>query len=148
MPIVEYLQTDCIEAEYYEKGETHTYTLHPQIEDLDYLRTYKFVDLTFRGTIEFRSVCCQPLQETMTVAAFHLGLMGKVNELQCLLEQDKVLYYHGYSEVELRKLMNGRTWLNFVDKGALKKLCLDVLDLAKEGLVERGLGEEKYLLPL
>ncbi len=74
--------------------------------------------------------------------------MGKVNELQCLLEQDKVLYYHGYSEVELRKLMNGRTWLNFVDKGALKKLCLDVLDLAKEGLVERGLGEEKYLLPL
>lgn len=148
MPIVEYLQTDRVEAEYFEQGEAHSYTLQPQMEDLEYLRTYKFVDLTFRGTIEFRSVCCQPLQETMTVAAFHLGLMEKVGELDRLLEQDTVLYQHGYSEVELRKLMNGRKWPNFVDKVALQRLCVDVLDLAKEGLLKRGFGEEKYLLPL
>ena len=64
------------------------------------------------------------------------------------MEQDTVLYQHGYSEVELRKLMNGRKWPNFVDKVALQRLCVDVLDLAKEGLLKRGLGEEKYLLPL
>lgn len=148
MPIVEYLQTPCIEAEYFEQGEAHFYELQPQLEDLEYLRTYKFVDLTFRGTIEFRSVCCQPLQETMTVASFHLGLMEKVKELQKVLEQDTVLYHHGYSEVELRKLMNGRKWPDFVDKDALQKLCVNVLDLAKKGLSERGMGEEKYLNPL
>lgn len=82
------------------------------------------------------------------MAAFHLGLMGKVKELQNLLNLDTVLYQHGYSEVELRKLMNGRNWPNFLDKDALRSLCVGVLELAQEGLKDRGLGEEKYLEPL
>ena len=40
----------------------------PQQSDLDHLRTFKFEDLTFRGTIEYRSACCQPLSEALTVA--------------------------------------------------------------------------------
>ena len=33
------------------------------------------------GTIEYRSSCCQPLSEAMTVAAFHTGLKEKLYEL-------------------------------------------------------------------
>ena len=59
-----------------------------------------------------------------------------------------MLYHHGYSAGELRKIMNRRDWPEFVDRAGLKALCLAVLDLARENLVQRGLGEEKFLLPL
>ena len=91
----------------------------PQPDDIAYLRTFKFEDLTYRGTIEYRSACCQPISDVMTVAAFHLGLQGKVKELKNLLDSDTSLYHHG-----------------------------KVLDLCREGLSERGRGEEKYLEPL
>ena len=39
--------------------------IHPEPSDLQYLRSYKFEDLTFRGTIEYRSACCQPIKECM-----------------------------------------------------------------------------------
>lgn len=71
------------------------------IEDLDYLRTFKFEDLTFCGTIEFRSVCCQPVADVMTVAAFHLGMKHQLKELDQLFREDHVLYHHGFSATEL-----------------------------------------------
>lgn len=117
-------------------------------DKLAYLRSYKFEDLTFRGTIEFRSVCCQPLQDTMTVAAFHQGLMERLSELITLMETDHVLYHHGYSCSELRRMMNRRNFPAFVDKEELKQLCFKVLQLAEDGIKSRGKGEEIYLKPL
>lgn len=148
IPIADYLALEEVTGEYYEDGAFHTMTFTPQIEDLAYLRTYKFQDLTFRGTVEFRSVCCQPLKETMTVAAFHLGLMERLSELITLMQEDRVLYHHGYSCSELRRLMNGRKLPAFVDPEALKRLCLQVIALAEDGLKSRGKGEEIYLSPL
>lgn len=81
VPIVEYLERDQVEGEYFEDGSCHPVTIHPEPGDIQYLRTYKFEDLTYRGTIEFRSVCCQPFRDAMTVAAFHMGLMTEVEEL-------------------------------------------------------------------
>lgn len=148
IPITDYLEREQVTGEYYADGAYHEITFQPAVEDLDYLRTYKFEDLTFRGTIEFRSACCQPFADAMTVAAFHVGLMDQVEPLLELMENDRVLYHHGYSAGELRKIMNRRDWPEFVDRAGLKALCLAVLDLAKENLVQRGLGEEKFLLPL
>ena len=37
---------------------------------------------------------------------------------------------------------------SFVNKQDLKKLTKEILDLSREGLKERGFGEEKYLNPL
>ena len=112
------------------------------------MRSYKFEDLTYRGTIEFRSVCCQPFRDVMTVAAFHVGLLDHVEELTALLEQDTSIYQHGYSAAELRNILNRREWPEFVDRDGLKQLCLSVLDLAYRGMKETGLGEETYLEPL
>ncbi len=148
IPITDYLERSEVTGEYYEQGAFHTLTFTPALSDLAYLRTYKFEDLTFRGTVEFRSVCCQPLSEAMTVGAFHMGLMERLPELLTLMEDDRVLYHHGYSATELRRIMNRRNWPEFVDRAALKGLCLSVLELAKEGLESRRMGEEIYLKPL
>lgn len=145
MPITDYLETDEITGEYYDNGRYLPVVFKPQEEDIKYLRTYKFEDLTFRGTIEFRSVCCQPFKDAMTVAAFHAGLMNEPERLVDLLENDHVIYHHGYSAAELRKLMNRVKWPEYINRNDLQKLCFSVLDLAKDGLLHRGYGEEHYL---
>lgn len=146
--IMDYFQQPSIRGEYYENGEYKAIDVRPEIEDIRYLRTFKFEDLTFRGTIEFRSVCCQPVKDCMTVAAFHLGLMGKVSELDELLKEDHVLYHHGYTATELRRMMNRRELPSFVKKEALYGLAKKVVDLSALGLKERGWGEEEMLAPL
>ena len=120
----------------------------PGPEDIRYLRTFKFEDLTFRGTIEYRSICCQPIKDAMTVAAFHLGLKNRLHELYTLLKNDHVIYHHGYTAGELRKMFVRKTPPSFVNKIDLFLLVEKVLRLGEEGLRERGLGEEVFLKPL
>ncbi|MDR0875187.1 MAG: glutamylcysteine synthetase [Clostridiales Family XIII bacterium] len=146
--IVEYFGLEEVHGEYYKDGVYHEITFQPIREDLRYLRSFKFVDLTFRGTIEFRSICCQPIPDAMSVAAFHLGLIRQARELNELLEKDTALYTHGYSATELRKLFNLRHWPEFVDQKAVRLLLTAVLTLSWDGLKARGLGEEIYLAPL
>lgn len=146
--IIEYFEKDFIEGEYFDGSGYRKINVAPRIDDINYLRTFKFEDLTFRGTIEYRSVCCQPIKDAMTVAAFHLGLNGKVNELYELLKNDTIIYRHGYTAAELRKMFNRAELPSFIDKEGLYGLVLRVLDLAGEGLIARGFGEEKYLAPL
>ncbi|MCD8019357.1 MAG: hypothetical protein LUF92_07170 [Clostridiales bacterium] len=109
------------------------------------MRTFKFEDLTFRGTVEFRSVCCQPVSDCMTVAAFHVGLKQKLYELNALLENDHVIFHHGYNRGELRKLFVKKNLPGFVDEDEVYALTRRILLLAREGLCERGFGEEIFL---
>ena len=148
IPVMEYFEQESITGEYYADGAYHEISFSPEIEDLDYLRTFKFEDLTFRGTIEFRSVCCQPIKDVMTVSAFHLGLKRRVKELDKLLQEDQVIYHNGFSATELRKMFVKRELPAFVDKEDVYGLAKQVVDLAKDGLLERGYGEEVYLEPL
>ena len=148
LPVADYLSRERVTGEYFTGIGWAEDDIHPGPEDLAFLRTYKFEDLTFRGTIEFRSVCCQPFSEAMTVAAFHMGLMERPEELVERLSADRALYHHGYSASELRTLMNRRIWPEFVNREALRRLCLDVLDLAQEGLKGLGRGDERFLTPL
>ena len=50
-------------------------------------RSYQYQDLTTRGTVEFRSVCTQPLDRTFASAAFHLGLLVNLDKLEAYLGQ-------------------------------------------------------------
>ncbi|MCR5487574.1 MAG: glutamylcysteine synthetase [Lachnospiraceae bacterium] len=145
VPIVEYFERDTIEAEYYDRGVYHPYRFKPEESDLKYLRTYKFEDLTYRGTIEFRSCCNQPFYDAFCVVAFHLGLMDKTGPLLELLQNDYSIYHHGYSTAELRRILNRREWPEFIDRKGLRMLCHDTVELAEEGLKERGFGEEVFL---
>lgn len=148
IPVMKYFEQDTVVGEYYADGSYHEISFAPEMEDLEYLRTFKFEDLTFRGTIEFRSVCCQPIGDVMTVSAFHLGLKNQLEELDQMLQEDHVLYHHGFSATEMRKLFVKQELPGFVDKEALQDLTRRVVDLAKKGLLKRGYGEEIYLEPL
>lgn len=146
--ITDYFNRKSVHGEYFENGEYKEIDFEPCIEDLEYLRTFKFEDLTFRGTIEFRSVCCQPIKDSMTVSAFHLGLMKNLDKLSELLENDHTIYHKGYNATELRKIFIKNDLPDFVNNADLELLTKQILDLSYEGLAQRNFNEEKLLLPL
>lgn len=148
MNLMEYFRKETVTGEIFNKNEYREIEIKPNINDIDYLRAFKFINLTFRGTLEFRSVCTQPISETMTVAAFHLGLKNKLDELNRLITNDNVIYHKGYTANELRKMLIQDDIPSFINKKDLCKLTNNILDIAKEGLEERGIGEEKFLNPL
>ena len=144
----DYFLSDSITGEYYADGSYHDITFAPRIDDLDYLRSFKFEDLTYRGTVEFRSVCMQPVRDIMSVSALHAGLMEQLPQLTERLNADKSLYHKGYNASELRGMLNRRTFPTFLNKTDVSALMTDVLDIAADGLRSRGRKEECYLTPL
>ncbi len=146
--VTEFFKKEKINGEYFEGGKYHEITFKPKKEDFNYFRPFKFVDLTFRGTIEFRSVCCQPINETMTVHAFHMGIINRVDEVNQILDDDNAIFNRNYSLTELRKIFAKSYLPAFVEKAELKELLIKILDLASESLKERGNKEEKLLNPL
>ena len=147
MPLKEFFSKDKIEGEYYCKGEYKAIEFKPSLDDIKYLRAFKFINLTFRGTLEYRSVCTQPIKDSMSVAAFHVGLKHKINELKELFFYAEV-YNNSYSAGELRKLLIKAEISDLIDEDGLYALAGKVLDFASEGLKMRGLGEEVFLKPL
>ena len=146
--LTEFYERDKIYGEYFEGGKYREITFKPKKEDFNYLRSFKFEDLTFRGTIEFRSVCCQPINETMTVHAFYFGLINQIDKLNQILDEDTIISDNSYSLAELRKIFVKYELPEFVEERELKKLLIKILDLASEGLKERGKKENKMLKPL
>lgn len=147
--LLDYYQGKVVRGEYFDK-EKNRYrfaSFEPQISDLAFLRSFKFNDLTFRGTIEFRSVCEQPIEDVMSVAAFHAGLLAKLSELTKLLNENVGLYQQGFSVGELREIFVRRDHTHRFDDAAYA-LIQEVLHLAEEGLILRGHGEETFLKAL
>ncbi|MDD5952378.1 MAG: glutamate-cysteine ligase family protein [Oscillospiraceae bacterium] len=147
-PLETYFAFRQITGEYFDGQGYQTLAFTPELEDLAYLRSFKLVDLTFRGTIEYRSICAQPVAEIMAPAAFHAGLAEKLPELTQLLAEDTALYGSGYSPIALRERLNQRGWPSFLEKEKISKLLLQVLSLAEDGLRKRGKGEERFLQSL
>ncbi len=148
MNLQEYFKQEYVKGEIYSNGKYEYVNVKPEIDDINYLRPFKFINLTFRGTVEFRSVCTQPIYDSMMVAAFHLGLKNSLDELAELIVNDDVIYHKGYTARELRKLLIQDELPSFIDKNELCRLTRDVIDIAAEGLTRRGIGEEIFLKPL
>ena len=148
MNLQEYFQKDTVKGEIYSNGKYREIEIKPCLSDINYLRAFKFINLTFRGTVEFRSVCTQPIKDSMTVSAFHLGLKERIDDLEDLINNDDIIYHKGYTANELRKLLVHEDLPSFIDKNELCKLTKEIVDIAKYGLELRGLGEEKFLKPL
>ena len=148
VPVSEYFGRESISGEYFDGSGYRKTEIQPEPSDLEYLRTFKFEDLTYRGTIEYRSSCCQPIRDVMTVAAFHTGLNEQLYELKELVMTDKVIYGHGYSPTELQRLLSLRELPAFMDRNALIRQLMNILTLAEKGLKLRGKGEEQLLAPL
>ena len=150
VPFRDYLSLGTVVGEYWDAtAATHRKCLiAPSPGDVVWLRPFKFEDITQRGTIEFRSVCEQPVHDAFAPAAFHAGLAENVSELGELLANDSVLYGHGYGTSELRSLFTQRDWPSFADRKALSAQLQHILDLAENGLEKRGFDETFLLTPL
>ena len=143
--VLDYFNQESVIGEAYVNGEYKQVSITPILDDIEYLRPFKFINLTFRGTVEFRSVCTQPIKDSMCVAAFHLGLKDKLDDLEELINNDNIIYHKGYNANELRKLLVQDEIPLFLNQNDLCKLSKDVVDISASGLEDRGLGEEKFL---
>ena len=148
MNLLEYFAQDYVSGEIYCDGEYRKIDVKPLISDIKYLRPFKFINLTFRGTVEFRSICTQPIRDSMCVAAFHLGLKDKLDELEEIVSKDNVLYHRGYTAGELRKLLIQDKLPEFINLDCLCDLSREIVDLACDGLEQRESVEQIFLNPL
>ena len=121
--------------------------IYPQEEDFQTHRSYQYQDLTTRGTIEFRSVCTQPLNRTFAATAFHLGLLLNLNKLEAYLQSAPFFTTFGRDYKALRRQFSKKT-LTDEEESAIVEFSKGLLLLAEEGLEKRGKQEMAYLQPL
>ena len=138
--------------DYLDQKEITAYTadgnekiIKPVKEDLKQHRSYQFQDLTARGTVEFRSVCTQPLETTFAPIAFELGLFVQLEKLENYLEDSSFFKNEEQDYRKLRKKYSKKI-LSKEEKEAIQSLSKDLLDIAEAGLMKRGYGEEKFLI--
>ena len=138
--------------DYLDQKEITAYTadgnekiINPVKEDLKQHRSYQFQDLTARGTVEFRSVCTQPLETTFAPIAFELGLFVQLEKLESYLEDSLFFKNEEQDYRKLRKKYSKKN-LGEKEKEAIQSFSKDLLDIAKAGLMKRGYKEEKFLI--
>lgn len=138
--------------DYLDQKEITAYTadgnekiIKPVKEDLKQHRSYQFQDLTARGTVEFRSVCTQPLETTFAPIAFELGLFVELEKLENFLEGSSFFKNEEQDYRKLRKKYSKKI-LSKEEKEAIQSFSKDLLDIAEAGLMKRGYGEEKFLI--
>ena len=118
--------------------------IKPQEEDLKNHRSYHFQDLTTRGTIEYRSVCTQPLNKTFVPIAFHVGLHHNLKELEEYLAKNNYFDFTKEDPKELRRQYSKKN-LTESELEKIKQYSFDLLTISKRGLIDRGKQEELYL---
>ena len=140
--------------DYLATDEIHAYTLNekeallvPQEKDFQTHRSYQFQDLTTRGTVEFRSVCTQPLDRTFASAAFHLGLLVNLDKLETYLEIAPFFERFGRDYKSLRRRFSKKQ-LTDEETAGIVQFSKDLLAIAEQGLKVRGQSETTYLEPL
>ena len=116
----------------------------PEEGDLESHRAYQFQSLTRRGTVEFRSVCAQPLEDTFAPVAFHVGIMQNLQAVTEWLDGNEFFMEFGCDLRALRRKFS-KLVLNEKESESISKFAQGLLDLAIEGLVQRGFSEETYL---
>ena len=140
----DYLATEEISA-YTLNGKETLFV--PQEKDFQTHRSYQYQDLTTRGTVEFRSVCTQPLDRTFTSAAFHLGLLVNLDKLETYLETAPFFERFGRDYKSLRRQFSQKQ-LSDEETAGIVQFSKDLLAIAEQGLEMRGQQEMTYLEPL
>ena len=121
--------------------------IYPQEKDFQTHRSYQYQDLTTRGTIEFRSVCTQPLNRTFAATAFHLGLLLNLDKLEAYLQFAPFFTTFGRDYKSLRRQFSKKR-LTDEEETAIVEFSKGLLLLAEEGLEKRSKQEMTYLQPL
>lgn len=95
------------------------------------------------GTLEIRPCAMQPDDAMLSVAALSLGLVENLAKATELHQRYK---HHSWKNLRFDALRHGMR--AEIEGVPIAPLVVEMLEIAKEGLQERELGEEVYLEPL
>lgn len=115
-------------------------------KDIECYLSFKNVEITKRGTLEIRSDCAQPFNDAFAPAAFNLGILYNMEKagdfVDEFLKENKIDLTNSLLR---EKAVKGE---KIADEEAVYMLLDNMLSICEEGLLKRGKGEEKLLLPL
>mgnify|MGYP003314434427 CR=1 FL=1 len=111
-------------------------------EDIECYLSFRNVELTCRGTLEVRSDCAQKKGRFFTPPAFNLGILHNMEKAEKALDDFFKNCNIDKPNSELRQLVNECREEEIAPKYILDELCGVMLEIAREGLVSRGKGEE------
>lgn len=115
-------------------------------EDIECYLSFRNVELTSRGTLEVRSDCTQKEGRFFMPPAFNLGILNNMEKAKALL--DEFFKNTGIKKPNsvLRQMVNERREGEIAPEFILSELCSKMLDIAREGLIKRGKGEEELIV--
>ena len=118
-------------------------------EDIDCFYSFRTVEATFRGTIEIRSDCAQPIREAFAPSAFNFGISASYTEAKNLFksfieEQNLSNYTNG----ELRDFIIYNNCLPGSSNKSLSAFLLKLIQLSDSGLNKISPQDIPFLEPL
>ncbi len=118
---------------------------NPQ-EYFQYFRSFRHVVLNSYHVLEVRSDCTQPLADCLLPGAFHVGIAMNYEKAAALVKEFK----NGQQITEDNAVLRKKAAVGVAIAGEkpLYEFLGQLYELAKEGLVKRGYGEEKLLTGL
>lgn len=114
-------------------------------EDIECYLSFRNVELTARGTLEIRSDCTQKKGRFFMPPAFNLGILHNMDKAEKAMNEFFENFNITKSNSQLRKLVAECREEEIAPKIILSELCVKMLDIACEGLISRGNGEEKLI---
>ncbi len=114
-------------------------------EDIECYLSFRNVELTARGTLEIRSDCTQKKGRFFIPPAFNLGILHNIDKAEKAINEFFENCNIRKSNSQLRKLVAECREEEIAPHFILDELCAVMLDIARDGLISRGKGEEKLI---
>ncbi|MBQ8808192.1 MAG: hypothetical protein IJZ81_02670, partial [Clostridia bacterium] len=115
-------------------------------KDIECYLSFCNVELTSRGTLEIRSDCAQKKGSFFMPPAFNLGILSNMEKAEEALYSFLKDFNITKSNSHLRKMVCECNEEEIAPRYILGELCGKMLEIAREGLVKRGKGEETLLI--
>ncbi len=112
-------------------------------KDIEQFLSFRHIEITYRGTLEIRSDCAQPLSDAFVPPAFNLGIAHNIDE--AIRRTKEFFGGKKYPNSYLRKCVSQGMGIKEFSKEQLSSYACDMADIAFDGLKSRGFGEEKLL---
>ncbi len=123
---------------YFEKSDA-------QENDIECYLSFCNVELTCRGTLEVRSDCTQKEGRFFMPPAFNLGILNNMEKAKQALDTFMKNNNIEESNSKLRRYVTQHREEAIAPLFVWYKLCEEMLQISREGLIKRGKGEEILL---
>ncbi len=114
-------------------------------DDIECYLSFRNVEVTSRGTLEVRSDCTQPEGQFFAPPAFNLGILNNLDAAKAVLDSFIEKNDIKKTPSQLRALAAACREEEIAAVDELSALCSKMKDIALEGLIKRGKGEEKLM---